>query len=229
MSRPVVIVMVKAPRAGLVKTRLVPPLSKLDAASLAACFAQDVVNNARSVVSDLIIAYAPADGRAALATLLPGGLLWLAQQGQDLGARLVAAIAHAARLGFSPVIVLGTDSPTLPPAFIATARDALLTEETDVVLGPTMDGGYYLVGLRHPVNNLFQNVAWSTARAYEQTARNAASAGLRLLRLPTWYDVDTFTDLLRLRAEITSDNEARARAQATFRWLRSHDLPSPVA
>src|SRR5437868_3277954 len=129
MSRPVVIVMVKAPRAGLAKTRLAPPLSELDAASLAACFAQDVVNNARSIVSGLIIAYAPADGRAALATLLPGGLLWLAQQGQDLGARLVAAIAHAALLGFSPVIVLGTDSPTLPPAFIEAARAALQTEE----------------------------------------------------------------------------------------------------
>lgn len=225
--RPVVIVMAKAPRAGFAKTRLAPPLSATDAAALAACFARDTVATALRVVPELIVAYAPRDGRGMLETLLPGGLLWLEQEGDDLGARLAAVAAHASRLGFSPVIIVGADSPTLPHSYIAAARDALATGEADVVLGPTDDGGYYLVAIRHPVRGLFQNVAWSTPLAYQQTARNVANSQMRLLQLPSWYDVDTFSDLLRLRDEIFSDSEARRRAPSTAHWLRTHDLSRP--
>jgi glycosyltransferase A (GT-A) superfamily protein (DUF2064 family) len=148
----------------------------------------------------------------------------LEQRGEDLGARLDAAVAHASRLGFGPLIVLGTDSPTLPDSFIETARDALAGGEADAALGPTTDGGYYLVGLGKPAPALFQNIAWSTPLAYEQTARNINASGLRLLELPRWYDVDTFADLLRLRDELCQDEKARGRAPATYRWLRAQDL-----
>jgi uncharacterized protein len=222
--RPVVIVMVKAPRAGFAKTRLVPPLSELDAASLAASFVQDVVNAARRIVPKPIVAYAPHNGRALLEAFLPKDLLWLEQQGKDLGERLEAAVLHAASLGFSPVIVIGADSPTLPDSFIETAREALAAGKTDAVLGPTADGGYYLVGLRRPVPHLFQNISWSTPFTYEQTARNISGHGLELLELPQWYDVDTFSDLLRQRDELFSDEAARKRAPATYRWLLTHDL-----
>jgi hypothetical protein len=219
--RPAVIVMIKEPRAGLVKTRLVPPLSAQEAASLAACFAQDVVNSAKRAAADLIIAYTPASGRATLETFLPGDLLWLEQRGADLGERLEQAAAQAFDLGFGPLILLGADSPTLPHSLIATAIDALSAAggDDDVALGATEDGGYYLVGLRRSTPGLFQDIAWSTPQAYAQTARNASRLGLRLLELPPWYDVDTFADLLRLRAEIFSDHEARRRAPATCRWL----------
>ncbi len=222
--RPVVIVMVKAPRAGLVKTRLGPALAATDAAALAACFVRDVVATALRVVPELLVAYAPADGRALLEPLLPKGLHWVAQQGADLGARLAAAVAHAAALGCAPILVLGADSPTLPDSFIETARAALTDDAADVVLGPTTDGGYYLVGLRQPAPTLFQNIAWSTPHAYEQTAANVARLGLRLLALPAWYDVDTCADLLRLRAEVCADEQARARAPHTYHWLCAHDL-----
>ena len=229
MSRPVVIVMVKAPRAGLVKTRLAHQLSESEAARLAACFAQDVVLNARRVMADLIIAHAPSDSHPMLESLLPPGLIWIEQQGEDLGERLEAVVAQAAALGFGPLIVIGTDSPTLPNSFIKTACDALTTGDADVALGPAEDGGYYLVGLRHPFPHLFQNIAWSTPLAYRQTADNAFRLGLRLRELPRWYDVDTFADLLRLRDEIFSDEEARERAQVTYRWLLAHDLPHPTS
>ena len=104
--------MVKAPQAGLVKTRLARQLSESEAARLAACFAQDVVLNAKCVVSDLIIAYAPSDSHPMLESLLPPGLLWIEQQGEDLGERLEAVVAQASALGFGPLIVIGTDSPT---------------------------------------------------------------------------------------------------------------------
>ena len=224
MSRPVVIVMVKAPRPGFVKTRLVPPLAAEDAASLAASFAQDAAANALCAAKDVVVAYTPSAGRAILEPLLPPGLLWVEQQGADLGERLRAVVRHALKIGFGPVIIIGTDSPTMPASFIETAREALTNGEADVTLGPTADGGYYLVGVAAvDCRDLFRDVAWSTPHVYQQTARNASRLGLRLLSLPRWYDVDTPRDLLRLREELFEDEDARTRATATYRWLLSHD------
>ncbi len=224
MSRPVCIVMVKAPRAGAVKTRLMPPLSGAEAASLAACFAKDVVANASRAVQQVVVAYAPSDGRRALEELLPHkDLLWLEQRGDDLGARFEAAIRHAAAQGFSPIIIIGTDSPTLPRSFVETAIDLLAANDSDTVLAPTDDGGYCLVGLRGCTDGLFQNVQWSTPLAYRQTVDNAARLKLRTSTLPTWYDVDTYADLLRLRDEVFTDGAAQTRAPATYEWLCSHE------
>lgn len=223
----VVIVMVKAPRAGEAKTRLTPMLSEADAASLAACFAQDALASARRAARDVIVAYTPADGRRVLQSILPHDLLWMEQEGDSLGARLEAAIGRAAALGFSPLIVTGTDSPTLPPVPVETAIDSLEADEADLVLGPTEDGGYYLVGLKRPVPHIFQNIAWSTSLVYQQTVDRAARLGLRLQELPRWYDVDTPADLLRLRDELSADQGARERAQATYRWLLAHEWLRP--
>jgi uncharacterized protein len=226
-QRAVIIVMVKAPRAGEAKTRLMPLLSERDASAIAACFVQDVVAGARRVARDVIVAYTPPDGLKTLQSLLPRDLLWMEQQGADLGARLEAAVWRAAALGFRPIIVIGADSPTLPPRLIEEAIRALAMDEADLVLGPAEDGGYYLIGFREPVRNLFQSVAWSTSFVYRQTAEAAARMGLRLRQLPLFYDVDTPADLLRLRDEIHADEEARERAQATSRWLLEHEqLPT---
>ncbi|MCA1636693.1 MAG: glycosyltransferase, partial [Acidobacteria bacterium] len=195
-----------------------------EAAALAACFARDMVTGVRRIVPNVIVAYAPPDGRAALeAILINENLLWLEQRDEDLGARLEAVTAHAASLGFAPIIVVGSDSPTLPASSIESAINSLSAGESDLALGPTEDGGYYLVGLRRCVSNLFQNIAWSTPLAYQQTVRNAAHLNLRVLELPRWYDVDTFPDLLRLRDEILTSEEARAQAPATSQWLQAHD------
>lgn len=225
MTHPAVVVMVKAPTPGTVKTRLSPPLSPADAASLAAAFAQDTVAGLRQN-APVLAAYAPVDKRAVLESLLPPGLLWTAQRGQNLGARLDAALADAHAHGFGPLLVVGTDSPTLPPAFALDAFSVLHTGQADVVLGPTDDGGYYLVGLRQPAPGLFDAVAWSTPRAYADTAANAARLGLRLHALPPWYDIDTADDLARLRREMEADPAARVRAPMTAHWL--HCFPEPA-
>lgn len=228
MSRPAVIVMAKAPRAGEAKTRLVPPLKTSEAASLAACFFADTVALALGVAGQVVVAYAPADGRAALADALhahthveapdEGRLLWLEQRGDDLGQRLAEVVERAAALDLSPLLLVGADSPTLPPSFLDTALEDLSHARADVALGPTDDGGYYAVALREPAPGLFDSIEWSTPRAYAQTARNAERLGLRLLKLPRWYDVDTPADLLRLRLEL-ADEDARRRAPATYRWM----------
>lgn len=227
MDRPAVIVMAKAPRAGAVKTRLAPPLTHEDAARLAACLFADTCALARSVAEELCVAYAPADGRAlleeSLRAALPedslSGVRWLEQRGEDLGERLTDVSARAFAEGLGPLLLIGADSPTLPPQFLSAALEGLVNDAADVALGPTEDGGYYAVGLRAPAPGLFDSIEWSTPRAYAQTARNAARLGLRLLELPPWYDVDTHADLSRLRAELSDDEEARRRARLTYGWL----------
>ena len=114
---PVIIVMVKAPIAGFVKTRLTPLLSQSDAASLAVCFVKDIVNSVQRMIPNVVIAFTPYEGRAVLERSLPKQLLWFAQKGNDLGERLNSAITHAHDLGFNPIIVLGADSPTIPASF----------------------------------------------------------------------------------------------------------------
>jgi glycosyltransferase A (GT-A) superfamily protein (DUF2064 family) len=155
MPQPIVIVMVKAPRAGEVKTRLVPPLSESDAASLATCFAQDTVLNAQLLVSSVLVAYAPAYARNDLQPILAADLLWCEQDGANLGECLDSVAEHVSSLGFCPFIILGADSPTLPTGFIQEALNVLSSGEADISLGPTEDGGYYLVGLHSPVSGLF--------------------------------------------------------------------------
>lgn len=218
--RPVVIIMVKVPVPGTVKTRLVPPLTAQSAADLAAALAQDAVRNIRPIAG-VLVAYSPPDGRTLLELLLPQGLHWTAQQGQNLGQRMSAAMTDAAAQGFSPLLVIGTDSPTLPPACIAEALQALQSDAADIVLGPTDDGGYYLVGARQPQPGLFDGVAWSTDKALSQTAANAARLGLRCRLLPPWYDIDTGEDLVRLRREVDADPAVRDRVPATALWLES--------
>ncbi len=214
MSRPMVIVMVKAPVPGTVKTRLLLPPE--EAAALAAAFAADVVQNAQAV-ADVLIAYAPAAGRALLEPLLPDGLHWTPQRGGGLGDRLAAAMTDAAELGFGPLLVIGTDSPTLPRAYLAQALTMLA--ETAVVLGPTEDGGFYLLGTPRPLPELLEDVEWSTAEVLAQTVENARLHGHSIGFLPPWYDIDTPGDLERLRRELDTNPEARRLAPATGRWL----------
>jgi rSAM/selenodomain-associated transferase 1 len=230
MSNPAIIVMAKAPRAGEAKTRLTPPLTSEEAASLAACLFADTVALALGAGTAVVVAYAPADGRAPLEERLfaalgeesPDRVLWIEQRGEGLGERLDGVVARASSWGLDPLLLVGADSPTLPPTFLASALEELAGARADVALGATEDGGYYAVGMREPAAGLFDSVEWSTPRAYAQTARNAARLGLRLLELPPWYDVDTPADLARLRAELDADEGARGRAPSTCEWLRRH-------
>ena len=230
MSDPAIIVMAKAPRAGEAKTRLSPPLTREAAARLAACLFADTVSFALGVGAAVVVAYAPADGRAPLEETLRvalreealSGVTWFEQCGDGLGERLEGACERAFAEGFGPLLFVGADSPTLPPPFISSALEGLAHGRADVALGPTEDGGYYAVGMRSPAPGLFDSVEWSTPRAYAQTARNASRLGLHLLELPPWYDVDTAAELARLRAELSGDDEARRRAPSTCAWLRAN-------
>ena len=183
--------MVKAPRAGKVKTRLCPPLTPEEAAELASQFAADAVANAVTAGASPIVAYSPDDGRELLEPLLPPGQRWIPQRGASLGDRMQRAMEEARALGRGPLVIIGTDSPTLPTGTLKTAIALVSTGSADAVFGPTEDGGYYLAGARDPIPGLFADVAWSTPSALADTLRNVASLKLTVELLPMWYDVDT--------------------------------------
>lgn len=200
-----VVLMTKAPRAGDVKTRLCPPLDFDAAAALHRCFFLDTLEKIVSLeTANPVISYTPASERAYFAALAPGALL-LPQRGADLGARMADCFDRLFALGYPGVVLIGSDLPTLPQRVLREALARLATPQVDMVLGPSEDGGYYLIGLRRLYRTLFEAMLWSTPQVFGETVQRAQQLGLRLAYLPTWYDVDTPDDLARLRAVWTRE------------------------
>ncbi len=197
-----VAIMAKAPRAGAVKTRLCPPLSLGEAAALARCFLLDKIAQVRALEGAApVVAFSPPSARDDLAPLAPGFQL-LAQRGADLSTRLLNVVADLLAQGHAAAVVVDSDTPTLPPRLLQEAVDRLSRPGPDVVLGPTADGGYYLIGVRAARSELFDGIAWSTPDVLAQTLGRGERAGLSSVCLTPWADVDTAEDLVRLRAEL---------------------------
>jgi len=209
-------IMAKAPEPGQVKTRLCPPLSPEDAAELYRCFLVDKIAQAREVTgAELALAYAPALAAALFEALAPGFTL-LAQRGADLTARIVAVCDELFRIGYDAAILIDSDTPTLPTERLESAVAVMSHGAHDLVLGPSEDGGYYLIGLRRPHPGLFEGMRWSTPTVLEETLRRARALGLSSARLPAWYDVDTPADLARLRAELAAGSGGGPRHTRRF-------------
>jgi rSAM/selenodomain-associated transferase 1 len=201
-ARVAVVIVAKAPRSGLVKTRLVPPLHHAHAADLYRCFLLDRIEQVATLGGvRRVIAYFPADAADTFAAMAPGYEL-VAQTGADLTERLTDCVARLFGDGLEGVILMDSDSPTLPTAYLRAAARLLAEGTTDVVIGPCEDGGYYLLGLRAPRPELFVDMPWSTPRVLEETWTRALAAGLHVTCLAPWFDVDTGRDLARLRATL---------------------------
>jgi len=226
LRRSVVVIMAKHPEVGRTKTRLCPPLSPSGAAELYEALLNDTITLVSCLQGiRLAVAVTPAAAVTAWRPGVPEGALLLPVEGADIGVCLSQATGHLFAEGFSRVLALNSDGPTLPAAHIERA-EALL-ERSDVVLGPSEDGGYYLVGLRRPSPDLFRDIAWSTACVMAQTLDRAAALGLSVALLPSWYDIDTAADLERLRAELA------CLPPHTLAWTRrffvQHEVPSGMA
>jgi uncharacterized protein len=195
------LVVAKRPTPGRTKTRLVPPLTLVQAAALYEQFLQDTLDLIRRVPDiQPVIAYLPAKDRDYFTGIAPD-FDYLLQTGQNLGARLDAALTHYLTLGYRHVVIMNSDGPNLPHTYLKQAFDAL-SGETDVVLGPCEDGGYYLIGLKAPAPRLLHEVEMSTPTVMRDTLALAAEERLHVTTLPTWYDVDQVADLRRLLTEI---------------------------
>ena len=191
--------MAKVPVAGEVKTRLCPPLRPEQAAELARCFLEDRVAQLGGLpASDRLVAFTPPERAAELRALLPADVRLLPQRGADLGERMSRLLSDLLAEGYAGAIAVGTDTPTLPTAYLVEACEALRSGAADVVLGPSEDGGYYLIGLGAPAPELFVNMPWSTATVYAETLARAGATGRRTAILPRWFDVDRVPDLTRL-------------------------------
>jgi rSAM/selenodomain-associated transferase 1 len=209
--------MAKVPAAGEVKTRLCPPLTPAAAATLARCFLLDRVEQLGGLeLAEPLVAFAPAEREAELRQLLPPWLTLVPQQGADLGARMDRLLTDLLGAGYPGAIALGTDSPTLPTAYLREGCAALLDQRADVVLGPSEDGGYYLVGLRRPAPALFRDMPWSTPAVLAETVARARRLGLEVWLLPTWFDVDRGADLVRLRAPAAAGEPYGPRRTLAF-------------
>jgi len=198
--------MAKVPIAGAVKTRLTPPLTQEEAAKLSVCFLRDMTTNIVGLRGDRlegVVLYTPADAERLLHGLLPNGFRLFAQRGETLGERLVNAAAELLDEGFHSVCLINSDSPTLPGEILTTAASLLAQNGDRVVLGPSQDGGYYLVGLKRPHRYLFERIAWSTADVLAHTMERAAEINLPVDLLPTWYDVDEAATLRLLCGELS--------------------------
>lgn len=227
MSTPdTLLVVAKQPAPGQTKTRLCPPLTHDQAADLYDCFLRDTLSIMRAV-SDVrcVIGYLPEDAQGYFRQLAPDMEL-SPQRGASLGERLDHLLTEALLGGSQRAVIMDSDSPTLPSAYLRQAFDNLA--DADVVLGPTRDGGYYLIGLKQPQPGLLRDVQMSTPRVLADTLALAEANGLTVSLLPTWYDVDTIEELHQLEDEI-GGLSVNGSAVATRRWLFQTNWRDPGA
>jgi rSAM/selenodomain-associated transferase 1 len=235
-------VMTKAPQPGRVKTRLVPPLTPEEAAELNKCFLRDTaaaISTAcsRRPAGDVQLEYAGASHKEAATAacgiavytpvgaestyndILPTAFSLLPQRGDKFGERLCSAVEDLFKCGFESVCLIDSDSPTVPAENFTEAVELLSTTEDRVVLGPSDDGGYYLIGVRKQHRHLFEQIDWSTERVLNQTMERAADLGLEVKLLPAGYDVDDAASLRRLCDELLRENASASVALNTRKFL----------
>lgn len=212
------LVFAKAPQPGRVKTRLVPPLTPEEAAAVCEASLRDVIAGARRSGARVGILYDDTPGAAGYFAVAFPDLERQPQSAGDLGRRLFDAFASRFAEGADSVTAIGTDSPTLPTAYLT---EGLATPRKAAgVIGPTADGGYYLIGLRRDAwpdaASLFRDVPWSTDRVFQVTLQRAAENGLDLRVLAEWYDIDRVDDLTLARTHARADSHLARLLTAGF-------------
>ena len=236
-------VMTKAPQAGRVKTRLVPPLTPEEAAELNKCFLRDTAvaisiaccrcsqsdagdrhetgasHSEAATAACAIAVYTPVGAESAYDDLLPTGFSLLPQRGDRFGERLYFAVEDLFNCGFASVCLIDSDSPTVPTENFTVAVELLNARGDQVVLGPSDDGGYYLIGVNKPHRHLFEQIDWSTERVLNQTIERATEIGLEVKLLPSGYDVDDDAGLRRLCNELLGERRDDSVAPNTRRFL----------
>lgn len=213
-------IMTKAPRAGTVKTRLQPPLTPEEAAELNVCFLRDI---AAAIISSRgeskgVGVFTPPGSEGEYANVLPSDFVLVPQRGDSFGERLTNAAADLLRVGFESCCLINSDSPTVTADAFRQAMVQLQHVDNRIVLGPSDDGGYYLIGMRKVYRRLFEDIDWSTEQVFAQTLDRAQELTLSVHVLPKFYDIDDATALRRLCGELL-DEKADDVAPATREFL----------
>jgi rSAM/selenodomain-associated transferase 1 len=196
------VIMTKAPQPGRSKTRLVPPLSYDEAADLARALLVDQLENlARFEGARLFIAFTPKKAGGFFEGFIAHGFTCFPQRGRSLGERMSYAFQHLFTKRFQNIILIGSDLPALSLTLFDQAYELLEKSAADIVLGPSADGGYYLVGLNRMHTTMFEGIRWSRNDVLAQTIQKLSAVGLKHELLPEGYDIDTADDLGRLQSE----------------------------
>ena len=216
---PALLIFARAPLPGETKTRLIPALGAEEAAELYRCFLLDAFTQARTVLAESVVFAAAPEHVPMLSALreeisLPAEVM--VQSGRDLGERMLNAFRKVFHLGYRSAVIVGTDVPSLPWQRVAEALS--LAPERDVVLGPCLDGGYYLVGMHAVIPRLFEEVTWGTRTVLVDTLRRARRLKLKVSLLEPWYDVDTPHDVEVLRAHLTALNLSGDEIPCPYTW-----------
>lgn len=204
-----VVLMSRAPIAGETKTRLESHLTSKECAKLHKAFLKDINTkflNLKNIYSrlDLYLSYTPEDSKNLFEEIIDEEFTRIPQRGKDLGQRMYNAVADAYQKSKLPVIITGSDLPLLDIDIFTEALAGL--KERDIVIGPSQDGGYYLLGMKKPESCLFDFADWGNHSVLEKTIRAASRHNLKSHFLPEASDVDTFKELLELRAKLISKN-----------------------
>jgi uncharacterized protein len=217
-SDPVLVIMAKAPRLGAVKTRLFASFSPAAVTNFYCCLLEDTLTLARSLSNVEVAIMCPEADVGELAKLAGGQTNVVAQTGNGLAAGLTSVFAHFASGDRRRTIAFNSDSPHLPRRVLEAAFETLVSH--DMVVGPTHDGGYYLVGAKayHPA--LFANDGMGTTSALERLLVRAGDLNLSVGFAAPFYDVDVADDMTRLAAELRADS---SRAPRTAEWLKEWD------
>ena len=219
-------VMAKASIPGRAKTRLAPPLTPEEAANLNTTFLRDIADSliGASAFADIapVMAYAPAGSAAFFREILPARIGLLETVAPGFGDCLLYAVTSLLEAGHESVCLINSDSPTLPAAYLVAAATVLAAPGDRIVLGPSTDGGYYLIGLKRPHRRLFEDIDWSTERVTVQTLARAQELGLAVHHLPSWYDVDDLAAMRVLTGELFEDRRFRVWGSrpTPARWTR---------
>ena len=205
----ILVVFAKEPVPGKVKTRLAETLGADAAAEIYLAFLADLRDRFRTTADNRYVAYTPGAARTFFAQFFGDDYRLVPQGDGDLGERMARVFEthlrgeHVGREGTGVrVVVVGSDSPTLP---LGRVRDAFaLLAENDVVLGPACDGGYYLVGCRRPAERLFDDIDWGKSLVLLETVQRLSGGSMRLALLDPWYDVDTIEDWQMLQGHASA-------------------------
>jgi uncharacterized protein len=216
------VIMAKAPKPGMVKTRLAASLSTPEIIELYSCLLEDTLALAQSLEGVETAVMSPASDVEELSRMAGVGVSVVAQTGEGLGAGLTSVFAHFAAAGRRRIVAFNSDSPHLPATALRMAFDAL--SSCDLVVGPTEDGGYYLVGARASYPGLFLGSPFGTTNALSALLARARSLALSVRLTDPFYDVDVPNDLSRLAEELRL---APGRAPSTARWLTEWARTAP--
>ena len=213
-----VLLFLKAPVRGTVKTRLASAIGAEAALELFRCFILDTAESVTRAGLPLRICFTPASEINKVADLLPPqSYNLMPQEGKDLGERMENAFRRAFAEGCCRAVLLGSDIPDLPADIIGEALAALLS--VDLVLGPARDGGYYLIGMTGPrvCQDLFRGIPWSSPSVFRLTLQKAQAAGLKVHLLPDWNDVDSVEDLRDL---VSRNRDTAFKTSRTMAYLK---------